>query len=152
MVMISLVQIRCPHCGATGRMVLPPTGTVLIGPCPQCHEMVAIFCGQALPLDTEIMKTGTITEKESHLMAVLTDFIEDQVSEMLHRSLEAEDDLDEHLDSPAVHSEGPIESDWAREDEPEPKDKTISEEELEHFRATELNLIDNPNYFRAIFG
>ena len=150
--MISLVQIRCPHCGATGRMVLPPVGTILIGPCPQCQEMVAIFCGQALALDTEVIKNGSNPEKEAHLMAVLTEFIENQVGDMIHRSFEGEVHTDQDLDTPRIDGEDSPDPQWPPENSPEEWVSEISAEELSHFRETELNLIDDPHYFRAIFG
>ena len=150
--MISLIQIRCPHCGAKGKMMLPPTGLILIGPCPQCHELVAIFCGQALPLDTEIMKSGSTEEKEAHLLVVLTEFIESQIGEMVHQSFGAEENTDENLDPPSVHSGTDADADWTAEEHEQAGDMSISAEEVLYFRDTELNLLDNPDYFRAIFG
>ena len=134
-------------------MVLPPTGTILIGPCPKCHEMVAIFCGQALPLDTDTMKNGSNAEKEAHLMTILTEFIEGQVGEMIHRSFEAEEEESEDsLDAPAVHRDDAAESDWTQDQEASFDEPAISPDEVSYFRETELQLLDNPNYFRAIFG
>lgn len=150
--MISLIQIRCPHCGATGKMVLPPTGTILIGPCPQCQEMVAIFCGQALPLDTNIIKEGSNKDKEKHLLSVLNAFIEDQIGEMIHKSFEEGETSDNSLDAPAAEETPYPKTEWAPDYQSENADRIISTQELADFREKELQLIDNPHYFRAIFG
>ena len=150
--MISVVQIRCTHCGAQGRMVLPPTGIILIGPCPQCKEMVAIFCGQALPLDTEIITHGSSKDKEMHLMSVLTDFIEHEIGEMVHKSFMAEETADKSLDTPKPDTDYDPKAEWTVEDIPETQNMAISEAEFSDFLEKELKLIDNPNYFRAIFG
>lgn len=150
--MISLVQIRCPHCGAKGRMLLPPTGLILIGPCPQCHELVAVFCGQALPLDSEIMESGSAEEKGAHLLVVLTDFIESQIGEMVQQSFQAEEGADQSLDPPSIHSGMEADAAWAVEEQEHLNGPPISAEEVSYFRETELNLLDNSDYFHDIFG
>jgi hypothetical protein len=133
-------------------MLLPATGTILVGPCPQCKKMVAIFSGQALPLDTEIMKNGSNKEKEEHLLSVLNAFIEDQIGEMIHKPLETEEASDENLDAPTPEKASYPKADWASVNTSDNRDKLISKQELADFREKELPLIDDPNYFRAIFG
>ena len=74
--MLSLIEVQCPHCGARGQIMMPPVGAIIIGPCPQCNELVVVFCGHVLPLEKEIMETGEVEERREHLLHVLTDFLQ----------------------------------------------------------------------------
>ena len=136
--MLSLVHIQCPHCGVVGKMIIPPGGTIIIGPCPKCSELVAIFCGEALALNKEIMLNGTNEEKEQHLLTVIRDFIENEIAETIHQSFEEKDDVipplqpDENLTTP--------------------RRALISLDELQDFRNQELPLLDDPAYFHTVFG
>ncbi|HOF41034.1 MAG TPA: hypothetical protein PLD73_13250 [Candidatus Hydrogenedentes bacterium] len=124
----------------------------MIGPCPQCRELVAVFCGHALPLDSEVMKSGSAEEKGAHLLVVLTEFIESQIGEMVQQSFQAEDGADESLDPPSIHSGVEADAAWAVEEQEQLSNPAISAEEVSYFCETELNLLDNSDYFHAIFG
>ncbi len=98
--MLSFVDVQCPHCGAKGKIVLPPLGTVLIGPCPQCKGMVALFNGTTLPLDSKIILDGTIEEKKKHIVDVFSAFIEEKVEEFFNpKKEESDSELDKKTDS-----------------------------------------------------
>lgn len=150
--MLSLVEVRCPHCGAKGQIVMPPLGAIIIGPCPKCEELLIVFCGQVLPLDKGIVMHGTPREKHEHLMAVLTEFLEDRVADLVRQTTpeEAGADTDEYLDIDADGAAADFEAELPRPASPE--GPRISENEVEQFIKVDLNLLDNKDYFKAVFG
>jgi hypothetical protein len=133
--------------------MLPPMGALIVGPCPECQGLVAVFCGRALGLDRDIMLSGSVEKKRDHLMTVLNTFLEERVNQLLKE---------------AIHDESPKEQEAESVDEedlPEPLDvrgaltapsrvisNVITQTELDDFVHVHLNLIDNTDYFKAIFG
>jgi len=150
--MLSLIEVTCPHCGAHGQVMLPPVGTIIVGPCPECQGLVVVFCGQVLALQKETMLHGSREEKCDHMLAVLTDFLRDRISQMIT------DDTAQAGDVPPENKGGLI-SDADLEMAPvEPikhvasKAVPITEQEYSTFANVELKLLDNKDYFRSIFG
>jgi hypothetical protein len=142
--MLSLVELKCPHCGAQGQIVLPPLGAIVIGPCPECDEMVVVFCGRAMPLDKATMTDGSAEDRQNHLMDILTAFLDDRTRRLFEDMSEREDAEEE--ESPAGSTPlGRILPN--REAPPE----MISQAEFDSFKAVDLRLIDNDDYFKAIF-
>ncbi len=146
--MLSLIEVKCPHCGAQGQIMLPPLGAIVVGPCPECQGMVAVFCGRVLPLDREVIFNGTADEKRDHLMDVLGRFIENRVERLF-------DGILNEADAP----DGPPEDSAAAHGHPlgemspfgnSPK-VPISATEVDSFRNVDLKLIDNAEYFKAVF-
>jgi len=82
--MVSFTNVECPHCGAKGKIITPPVGAIIVGPCPACKDMVAIFCGCVLPLDTTTMNAESIEERRRHLLEVLTRFLDDRLSKLFN--------------------------------------------------------------------
>jgi len=148
--MLSLIEVKCPHCNAHGQIMLPPVGTIIIGPCPECQGLVVVFCGHVLPLDKDIMAQGTIHEKREHLVAALTKFIRERV-ELMIADEGASDD---------TPSQGFVPQSESREHESVPPETKpvrvthapISDEEVRSFSKIELNLLDNSDYFKTIFN
>ncbi len=159
--MRSLIDVRCPHCGVKGRIMAPPLGTIIFGPCPECQEMVTIFCGQVLPLDKEIMTKGSDEEKKEHLLETLGLFLQDRIEQMFRppdgaapsdsaSCPESEDEQGGDLREPDMDQESEDAS--MRPTFLQSHHRTvISEDELDTFRNIELKLIDNKEYFRAVF-
>lgn len=154
--MLSLIEVTCPHCAAQGQIMLPPLGAIIIGPCPECHGMVAVFCGKVLALDKEIMTEGSTSEKRGHLNAVLGTFLQDRIDRLF-----SDDDVDEIItfdhdeeeeDEPSQRPERPAETGLGRIDVyGNTQVAPITSEELESFKNVDLRLLDNPDYFKAIF-
>lgn len=149
--MLSVIEVRCPHCGARGQLMLPPLGSLIVGPCPECQELVLVFCGRVLPLDKETMMHGTFEQKHEHVMAALTSFLEERVGQLLMEGPADGDEEDEGLLADEMSGRGaatgtldPPRSRW--------KGNLISSRELGDFVKVDLALIDNPAYFKAIFG
>lgn len=154
--MISLIEVTCPHCGAQGRVILPPMGSIVMGPCPECKEMLAVFCGEALPLDSAIMRDGSKAEKHDHLLEVLGVFVHERVQRLLTAESSTEEKLLTSMREELAAETGAGPSDVKEEfplDAPSEKIPTtpISEEEFESFINVELKLLDNKDYFKAIF-
>jgi len=140
--MISMLDVQCPHCGVKGKIVVPSQGAILIGPCPHCDEMVAVFCGAVLPLDKEVMLNGNGRERRDHLLDVLTTFLEQSIGETLEQRPPEASDEDELATE--IQHDGP---DWEA-DAPSP----ISDDEYQKFLEVGLPSIDNKDYFDAIFN
>jgi len=135
--------------------MVPPIGSIIIGPCPQCKELVAVFCGQVLPLDNFIMESGSVEERHEHLVGVLTNFLHDRIGRMLSDEADSEnddfvtdelngdfapeDEIDEEYSVPA-----PIQ-DTSKEKAP------ISQSEFDRFTDVDLKLLDNKAYFKSVF-
>lgn len=149
--MLSLIEVKCPHCGAQGQIVLPPLGAIIVGPCPQCEEPVVVFCGRVLPLKKSVIQDGSMKEKYDHLMAILTQFVEQRVTQLLknaEESQEPETDAysDEEMDikdlNDGVVPDTRIEGNHAR----------ITQAEVDQFTRIDLKFLDNKDYFNEVFG
>lgn len=154
--MLSLIEVTCPHCAAQGQIMLPPLGAIIIGPCPECHGMVAVFCGRVLPLDKEVMTEGTTGEKRAHLNGVLGSFLQDRINRLFSVDEVDEivtfDDEDDNEFEPPHREDRPAETELGKIDVyGNQQQAPISSEELESFKNVDLRLLDNPDYFKAIF-
>lgn len=149
--MLSLIEVQCPHCGARGQIMMPPVGAIIIGPCPQCNELVVVFCGHVLPLEKQIMETGSVDERREHLLQVLTDFLQDRIGKLMTE--ESESETEAYGDADAE-----TEVEAAVESAPTPEAAKagevrapISDSELERFATIDLKLLDNKAYFKSVF-
>jgi len=151
--MLSLIEVTCPHCAAQGQIMLPPLGAIIIGPCPECHGMVAVFCGRVLALDKETMTGGSTAEKRGHLGAVLGTFLQDRINRLFADNDEDDIAAFDDDDTGSEHDETrPAETGLGRIDVyGNQQTAPITSEELESFKNVDLRLLDNPDYFKAIF-
>lgn len=147
--MLSVTEVHCPHCGAKGKILLPSQGAILIGPCPNCDEMVAVFCGNGLPLEKEVMTSGSLQEKHRHLMETLTTFLDLSIRETLKQQAGEEGGAVE-LEPFELRFDMPETEDAADQTTAPPS--RISEGELQSFRDIDLKFLDNKAYFDSIFG
>ena len=63
--------------------MVPPLGSILIGPCPLCREMVVLFSGKVMALDKKVMLGNDDDAKRKHLTDVLNSYVSDRVEEVL---------------------------------------------------------------------
>ncbi|HOV32218.1 MAG TPA: hypothetical protein PLX23_02495 [Candidatus Hydrogenedens sp.] len=147
--MLSFVDVRCPHCGAQGKIVLPPLGTILIGPCPACKGMLALFNGSVLPLDNKIILEGTIDEKKKHIIEIFSSFIEDKVDDFFNPKKEESFTSDSENRTESFDSEYKIGEYSLHKAK---KKKPITSEELLNFKESEIDSINNPEIFRKYFS
>lgn len=140
--MINIIKVQCPHCGVEGQLVLPESDTLIVGPCPECNKTLVIFAGKALPLDTNLMAHASREEAYAHLYEVLNAFIHERLDAIFNAPVKEE-------------NASPIEEPENGENSKKSGGSihpTISVKEVNAFVKEELPLLDNNNYFRAIFG
>lgn len=146
--MLSLVEVKCPHCGARGQVMLPTPGTMVVGPCPRCSELVVIFCETAFPLNKEIVLEGTREERIDHVMDVLNVFLHKRVQSLV-------DQIEEHAEELANMANEMAACDDDFEEPLDfgefPRDEAISSIEVELFLTNDLPMIDDKDYFHAVF-
>lgn len=148
--MLSLIEVQCPHCGARGQIMIPPVGSIIIGPCPECEELVVVFCGHVLPLDKQLMESGTIDERREHLLTALTGFLHERVNKLLLGPQAdgefADEGFDNEFAGPMDDQDNPVQPSLES-----PEQTLISETEMERFTDVDLKLLDNTAYFRSVF-
>lgn len=126
--MQSPMELRCPHCGARGQVLVPGFGALVVGPCPACSEMVMLFSGCVLPLEKDIVLQGTPEEKYQHILSVLGSFVEGKAAEL--------------VEEVAQHGAAAPERQGR---------KAITRSEIERFVQRDLPRIDDADYFKAVF-
>jgi len=127
--------------------MLPPLGAIIIGPCPECQGMVVVFCGRVLPLDKELMTDGSVEERQDHLIEVLGGFLHERIQRLFENqsALSPSVDMGGEDQSEEPLSAGKISPFGYSADTP------IVQEELDSFVNVDLKLIDNSEYFKAVF-
>jgi len=152
--MLSVIEVKCPHCGVKGQIILPPLGSLVMGPCPKCEGLVLLFCGRALAIDRDVMYEGTFEEKREHLMTVLMDALEKSIAQLAAEVAAPTDDA--HAEADAELAGGPLDApiDAARfgRRRESPDAPPITQAEVEQFVETDLKRIDDRAYFRSIFS
>ena len=141
--MINIIKIKCPHCGVEGQLVLPESDALIIGPCPECNNTVAIFAGKALALDKSLLKKATQEEAYNHLYGVLEGVIREKLDQIFNTAFP---------ETPSVVPDEETGIPEERVANEAPKAPAISAMELHAFVQEELPLLDNRDYFKAIFG
>ncbi len=129
--------------------MVPPVGAIIIGPCPQCSELVVVFCGHVLALDKEIMENGSTENRREHLLSILTSFLQDRIAKLLSDDVEMFDgDIGEEG---LIDDEGnPVNTSGVEENQAA-EVSLISQMELERFTDVDLKLLDNKAYFKSVF-
>lgn len=148
--------------------MLPPVGAIIVGPCPECHNMVVIFAGKALALDSDIIMNGNAVARRDHIMQVLVAFLEERIGKLVasedrpggeppagpvsNDAAESETDADADAPSKSESREAEPEEDTPKID-PYGNRTTapISRSEVDSFVNVELQLIDDKDYFKAVF-
>lgn len=161
--MQSILNIVCPHCQAKGQVAAPPTGAMVIGPCPKCNELVMVFSGAALPLKKDILVNGSAEDKRQHLMEVLTTFLDRQIGGLVQeledsgssdeQPAELGEDSEHGFDMPSEGDYGQGEGrDESSQVSREGGSTAISQREFEDFVRKALPMLDNKDYFRQNFN
>jgi hypothetical protein len=156
--MHSLINVECPHCKARGQIMIPPVGSIIIGPCPKCEDLVVIFCGQVLALDKVLMNEEKIETRREHLLSVLNTFLEDRISNLMSedfnintRSLSEVVDDTELEESEVEFVEEEASVDFTALSDAE-QSQSITQSEVDRFTDVDLKLLDNKAYFKSVFG
>ncbi|MDP7639648.1 MAG: hypothetical protein QGG73_08020 [Candidatus Hydrogenedentes bacterium] len=109
---------------------------------------MAVFCGQVLPLNKEIIENAGIDDKRSHLLEVLTGFLHERVGKLMTDEGAIADSC-EHYDSADAES-----LDFEQGEEPAEAvaQSAISQTEVDQFLDVDLKLLDNKAYFNSVFN
>lgn len=138
----------CPHCGEMGFSVGKlPREVVAVMACEHCNEISVLFRKKIFPLNKQILESGSFDERKEHLATVIAQFLEAGLLS---------------FEPPNAPSDGPL-FEFPQSFQPprrrrKPRkpvdtgDAPISDQELDRFVRVDLKCIDNPTYFRKIFG
>ena len=141
-------EVTCPHCGKTRIMTTRiPRDVVVMLPCPECHELVVLFRGKAIPLNREVLRNGTKEERRNHIAEIVEECLPPELfSEVVNW-----DFTDAGL--PIAFGDRKVRR-RRRGAAPEEdgRDRPITDEEVARFRKFELHRLDEPRYFKKYFG
>ena len=143
--MLSVVEIKCPHCGAVGQVIVPPMGQITIGPCPRCQELVVLFEGRVFALRKETMIYGTCEQKRRHLFTILTEYLREQVEDLIP-------DDSEFLGPPEDEVKPKRSRRKSKPTIRNRKASRISKQEIEDFLRIDIPLLAKKDYFEQCFG
>lgn len=136
-------MVVCPHC-KTHRLVTSKISKdmIVFMSCPACQELSVLFHGRVIPLNRQVLESGSFDERRHHIAEVITHFLEAGFSIF--------GEGDETKDSPFNHLFSMGKRGGAQQRQPQPD--LITEEELDRFTRIELKRLDNPTYFKRHFG
>lgn len=144
--MLPVIEVECPFCKATGQIMTPPLGSIIVGPCPRCNETVLLFDGTVMALDKSIINNGTPEEKKQHLLETIVNMVAEKVEELVENNdLAMESELDTQREDAYMLGQRLTPS---IRNKRAPK---ISREDVNDFVNIDLNLIDSKNYFEKVF-
>lgn len=124
----------------------PPMGSIVVGPCPRCDEMVLLYDGTVMPLDKDIINHGTSEEKKQHLLETIVEMVADKVDSVIEggnigpkpgkESGKKKKDVQTTSIKPSVRDK---------------KAPPISREDIRDFVNIDLHLIDSKGHFDKVF-
>ena len=140
----------------------PPLGSILIGPCPLCREMVVLFSGKVMALDKNVMLGDDADAKKIHLTDVLNGYLAARIDDVLSGADLTSFDVDDRTGGDAENGEPETDGVFGEEvggensAETIPLDKfadvdPISKEEAEDFLRIDIPLLARDKYFRMFF-
>ena len=144
--MFPLIEVQCPFCKTTGQIMAPPLGSIVVGPCPRCDEMVLLYDGIVMPLEKDIINEGTGEEKKQHLLETIVDMVAEKVDGVI----EGGDIGPNPAREPGKKKKG-VKTASIR---PSVRDKNappISPEDIHDFVNIDLHLIDSKGHFDKVF-
>lgn len=143
--MFPVIEVQCPYCKATGQIMTPPLGSIIVGPCPRCNEMVLLFDGTVMPLDRDIIADGTSDEKKQHMLEAIVDMAAGKIDELIESG-----EIGGQTDQPSsqIRKAG---SKGVRPSISDAKAPYISREDVRDFVNIDLHLIDSKDYFDKVF-
>lgn len=177
---MSFAEIKCPHCGASGRVDNDANSPFMMGRCPVCGGYVVYFCGASLALEDDVIATHSLETIRNHILARIDDFLEGRLTEFLEEYSDefeihhhAVRQLEEYCDEVEEESftdglpENLLPEAEAEDLEPpelsaptplqRPSIRTpdlgqITDDEVKDFLEIDLHLIDRAAHFNRHFG
>lgn len=134
---------RCPHCHKYGFHVWKMNEEIAaILTCRYCNELSLLFKGRVIPLNKGVLESGTLEERKMHLAEVIGILLEAGLL-----------DFSRIKDSSDYPFHKPHQRKRSRNVSQEPSQTDlISDQEMERFLQVDLERLDNPAYFKRIFG
>ena len=148
--MFPVIEVQCPYCKATGQIMTPPLGSIIVGPCPRCNEMVLLFDGSVIPLEKDIVTGGTAEEKKQHLLEAIVDVTAAKIDELIDSGELGRGSKDTKSQTPSKETPGAS----PKKILPSVRDAEasfISQQEVHDFVNIDLHLIDSKDYFDKVF-
>jgi len=143
--MFPVIEVQCPYCKATGQIMTPPLGSIIVGPCPRCNEMVLLFDGAVMQLDKDIIAEGAPEEKKQHLLETILDMAAGKIDELLENG---------ELGAEPTNGDSEPKKRPGRRRRPSIRNKSapsISRDDIRDFVNIDLHLIDSKGYFDKVF-
>lgn len=135
-------RMRCPHCKEYGfNTGVLPNEVIAVLACRHCEEISVLFRGKIIPLNKQILENGTMEERKMHLAEVIAQFLESGLFHFTEMEQETEN----------TEAPPPKSLPLFKNPRPIPED-LISDQEMDRFIKVDLKCLDNPSYFRRIFG
>jgi len=136
-------RVRCPHCNEygfpPGRL---PKEVIAVLACQHCEELSVLFRGRVIALNKRVLESGTLEERKEHLADVIAQFLE---SGMLDFQAPQDQESQQEEQAPPRPARESVKS-------APHQDMPISDQEMERFLTIDLKCLDNPAYFKRIFG
>jgi len=145
---MDFTPIKCPHCGAEGKTIMPPDSMTVLATCSACKELMALFMGRPIALDKQIINAGSFDQKINHVFERLSELLWDRVQQMFGGQAGRNQPPGTNVPIPR----SPTSMTPMAPHHPGAKVGPITDEEFASFKGDELRLIDQADYFRAIFG
>ena len=124
-----------------------PREVVAIMACQNCNELSVMFRKKIIPLNKQVLESGSFEERKEHLATVIAHFLE--------AGMFSFEQSDSNVGG-AMFELPPRLRRTRQRRKPampiEPRDAPITDQELNRFIQVDLKCIDNPTYFRKIFG
>ena len=136
---------RCPHCKEFGFPVgRLPKEVIAVVACTFCGELAVLFRSKIIPLDKRTLESGTFEERKTHLAEVIAHFLE---SGLFNFAAPESFGPDHNEDEKPRRRHARF-----HEDAEESSIAPISDQEMDRFIKIDLKCLDNPAYFKRIFG
>ncbi|MCK5861023.1 MAG: hypothetical protein KAH38_00970 [Candidatus Hydrogenedentes bacterium] len=138
---------HCPHCGEAGFSAKKlPREVVAIMSCQHCNELSVLFRKKIIPLDKHILESGSFDERKDHLATVIAQFLELGLLSFDPSNASSGGVM---FGLPQASS---LKRRKRKKESVTQDDALISDQELDRFVRVDLKCIDNPTYFKKIFG
>ena len=146
--MFPVIEVECPYCKATGQIMTPPLGSIIVGPCPRCNELVLLFDGTVMPLDRDIIAEGTPEEKKQHLLEAIVDMAAAKIDELIDSGeLGTRNSGGQNAGRATTSDAKRVTPSIQNADAP-----YISRQDVRDFINIDLHLIDSKDYFDKVFA
>ena len=131
-------KVHCPHCNHSSMAIPQMPGDVMaVVACQSCGQWSVFFRGRAVPINKDVLETGSIEDRQRHLAEIISHFL---ATGLFAKELSGFLNNLTGVDAP---SDSDAEADLSH---------PITDQECAQFAEIDLPLLDDPQAFRRIFG